>query len=134
MMADMLWGGILATPVIDPGTALGVGLGIMSIIIAIVIWLASTRAARVAEAEQTPSAYLRKVDEDAYERARKIYEAAIDQLEDELARVNTMARDLQAEVYRLNTELLRVRSRLRPEDVSDPSGPISPGSAPRDAS
>lgn len=134
MVVDNIIASALATPVVDPGTALAVGLGIMSIVIAIVIWLASTRAAKIAEAEETPSAVLRKVDEEAYERARKIYEAAIDQLEDELSRVNTMARDLQAEVYRLNKELIRVRARLRPDDQDDPSGPISPGYPKGDAS
>src|SRR5215467_16252685 len=93
---------------LDPGTVLGVGLAVMSIAVSIAIWLGSTRAAKIKEQEENPSALIRRIDEEAYERARKIYESAIDKLEDELSRVNTMARDLQAEVYRLNRELSRV--------------------------
>ena len=111
---------------IDPGIALGSGLGVMSIVIAIVIWLASTRAAHIAETETSPSAYLRQVDEEAYERARKIYEAAIDQLEDELRRVSNQARDLQLEVQRLNYELIRVRRKLKPGDDTEPNIPVIP--------
>lgn len=120
----------LAVIQIDPGVALGSGLGVMSIVIAVVIWLASTRAARIAETEATPSSYLRKVDEEAYERARRIYEAAIDQLEDELRRVSSQARDLQLEVQRLNYELIRVRRKLVRGDDTDPDIPVVP---PRDA-
>lgn len=109
----------LASIQIDPGVALGSGLGVMSIVIAIVIWLASTRAAKIAESEQNPSAYLRRVDEEAFERARKIYEAAIDQLEDELRRISGQARDLQLEVQRLNAELVRVRRKVHPDDDTD---------------
>lgn len=123
VMSDLLLTVPLAVIQIDPGVALGSGLGVMSIVIAIVIWLASTRAARIAEVETNPSAYLKKVDEEAYERARKIYEAAIDQLEDELRRVSSQARDLQLEVQRLNLELIRVRRKVRPDDDTNPRIP-----------
>jgi uncharacterized protein YlxW (UPF0749 family) len=109
----------LASIQIDPGVALGSGLGVMSIVIAIVIWLASTHAAHVAEADSNPNAYLRKVDAEAYERARQIYEAAIDQLEDELHRLAEQARDLQLEVQRLNSELVRVRRKGHRHDDTD---------------
>lgn len=128
MTSELLLMMPLASIQIDPGVALGSGLGIMSIVIAIVIWLASTRAAHIAETEQNPSAYLRKVDEEAYDRARKIYEAAIDQLEDELTRVSNQARDLQLEVQKLNMELIRVRRKLRPKDDTDPDMPVVPPS------
>lgn len=108
--------GVLAAITLDPGVVLGSGLAIMSIIISIVIWYVSTRAVKRGDEEETPAAYIRKVDEEAYDRARKIYEAAIDQLEDELSRVNNMARELQLEVYRLNSELVRIRRKGDPDD------------------
>lgn len=116
LTTDLIADGTLAALTLDPGVVLGAGLAIMSIIISIVIWYVSTRAVKRGEAEETPAAYIRQVDEEAYERARKIYEAAIDQLEDELSRVNNMARELQLEVFRLNSELVRIR---RKTDTAD---------------
>ena len=110
---------------LDPGTVLGVGLAVLGTVISIVIWLASTKAARITAEESSPSAYLQKVDQEAYERARRIYEAAIDQLENELNRVNNMARDLQEQVVKLNIELLN----LRAKNLGVSSG-LSPSPAP----
>ena len=116
---------------LDPGTVLGVGLAVLGTVISIVIWLASTKAARITAEESSPSAYLQKVDQEAYERARRIYEAAIDQLENELNRVNNMARDLQEQVVKLNIELLNLRAKnlgvssgLSPSPAPDTSNPI----------
>jgi HAMP domain-containing protein len=87
----------------DAGVLVSLIVAIIGVAITVVIWLASTRAVR------PQSNILRSVDEDAYERARKIYEGAIDQLETEVVRLNTQVRELQSETIKLNGELARLR-------------------------
>lgn len=104
----------------DPGVLISLIVAVLGVAITIVIWIASTRAVRVQQAETNPAAYLRSVDEDAYERARKIYEGAIDQLESEVVRLNSQVRDLQNEVIRLNSDVVRLRNKNRGLDDSGP--------------
>jgi predicted RNase H-like nuclease (RuvC/YqgF family) len=101
----------------DPTTILTIAIGFLGVAISIVIWLASTHASRVQEHENTPSAYLKQVDMEAYERARKIYEGAIEQLESEITRLQSQLREFQTEVAQLTTEVTRLRSRLRSDDT-----------------
>jgi len=105
----------------DPNILLAIVLAFIGIGISIVIWLASTHAAKIQEQNATPSAYLKSVDAEAYERAKRIYEAAIDQLQDEVDRLNQQLRDFQAEILRLNSEVLRLRRKMI--DNGDDSGP-----------
>ena len=107
----------------DSSTLLAVSIGLIGIIISIVIWLASTRAAKISEREATPSAYLRKIDEEAYERARKIYEAAITQLESKIERLNKQVHDFQNEVSMLNSEVIRLRRKFLISEDPDESAP-----------
>jgi len=118
---------------LDPGTVLGIGLAIFGTVISIVIWIASTRANNITKSEATPSAYLRRVDDEAFDRARRIYEAAIDQLEEELRRVNTLAQDLQLEVFKLNTELVRIRQRQTHQHDTGPQREVSDDDSGSDA-
>lgn len=106
----------------DAGTLIAIILAVLGVAITIVIWIASTRAVKLQEAGGSPSAYLRSVDEEAYERARKIYEGAIDQLEREVVRLNGQVREFQVEMVQLNTEVIRLRSKGRRE--LDDSGPL----------
>ena len=109
----------------DPGVVISIILAVLGVAITIVIWIASTRAVRIQQAQAGPSALLRSVDEDAYERARKIYEGAIDQLESEVVRLNDQVRGLQDEVLRLNSEVIRLRGKNpRPLDDSGPQPKI----------
>jgi hypothetical protein len=118
---------------LDPGTVLGIGLAIFGTVISIVIWIASTRATNITKSEATPSAYLRRVDDEAFDRARRIYEAAIDQLEEELRRVNGMAQELQLEVFKLSTELARIRQTQAYRHDTGPQRAVSDGDSGSDA-
>lgn len=110
----------------DPGTLIALIVGVVGVAITIIIWIASTRAVRFQEAQASPAAYLRSVDEDAYERARKIYEGAIDQLESEVIRLNSQIRDFQEEIRHLNSEIIGLRGRTRKDfDDSGPQPTIS---------
>jgi len=129
---------LLATPSadgfhLDPGTVLGIGLAIIGTVISIVIWIASTRASNITKSEATPSAYLRRIDDEAFDRAKRIYEAAIDQLEEELRRVNTMAQELQLEVFKLSTELVRIRQQQTRRYDTNPQRAVSDDDSGSDA-
>jgi len=114
------------------GVLISILLAAVSIGITIAIWVASTHAAKVTAENESPPAILRKVDADAYERARRIYEGAIEQLESEVNRLqqqlseqNTraerQAREFEVKVAALNAEVGRLLAKIR-ADIGHPNG------------
>lgn len=96
----------------DEATAITIIIGAISLAVTIIIYIASTHAVRVQTENSNPNAVLSRVDAEAYDRAKRVYEAAIDQLEEETVRLQSQSRDLQAEVLRQSAELARLRARL----------------------
>ena len=108
----------------DEATLLTIVLSAVSITVTILIWVASTHAARIAEDNRSPDALLRKTEADAYERARSVYEGAIDQLEREVQRLQQQlteatqkaaadARAFEAKMTRLSLEIARLQGRIK---------------------
>src|SRR5436190_21437013 len=107
----------------DEATFVTIVLAGSSLAVSIIIWVASTHAARESGNQESPRAILAKVDSEAYERARSIYEGAIDQLESEVQRLQSQLTDqstrfshelsnFQAELMRLNDELGRLHEKI----------------------
>lgn len=113
----------------DAGVLISIILAVLGIAITVVIWIASTRAVRTTQAQETPGSYLRTVDEDAYRRAREIYEGAIDRAEKENGRLNEQLSfqndqltTQSAEIMRLNRENVKLRNRM-PSDYDSGEQP-----------
>src|SRR5207247_4087566 len=85
----------------DQATFITIILGGSSLVISIIIWVASTQAAKVSAESSSPAAVLLKVDADAYDRAKSIYESAISQLESEVRRLQTQ---LSEQAIRIDTQ------------------------------
>jgi hypothetical protein len=105
----------------DAGTIIAIILGVVGIAITIVIWMASTKAVKIQQAQESPGSLFRSIEESAVERAQKTYEGIIDRQEKEILGLNDQVTGLYAEVLKLNRDNIRLRNR-RPGD-SDDSGP-----------
>jgi hypothetical protein len=105
----------------DAGTLIALIVGVIGIAITIVIWVASTRAVNTQRSQESP-AYFRTVDEAAIERASRVYERTIDDLETEITTRRHHEADQNQEIIRLNKELSRARRRAGIED--EDSGPM----------
>lgn len=103
----------------DEATFITIILAAVSLTVSFIIWVASTHAARLAKESESPQAVLRKVDADAYDRAKGIYESAIQQLENEVLRlqeqlteatrqVALQAREFSAQISKLQGEVFRL--------------------------
>jgi hypothetical protein len=106
----------------DPGTLVALIIGVIGIAITVVIWMASTRAVSTQVTQQDPGSYFRSVDNDAWGRAKTIYEGTIDQLEREVQRQGSQLTDQNDEIIRLNRENIRLRRRSQAN--GDDSGPM----------
>jgi hypothetical protein len=107
----------------DAGTLIALIVGVIGIAITIVIWVASTRAVNTQRSQESQSpAYFRTVDEAAIERASRVYERTIDDLETEITTRRHHEAEQNQEIIKLNKELSKARRRAGIED--EDSGPM----------
>jgi phage shock protein A len=98
-------------------------LGLMGIVISVVIWAASTHAARV-QAREARLSREALIDVDTLNQIKRVYESAIQQLEEEVRRLRVEARTFEEKAINMERELSRLRDRLgqeksAPEEPSD---------------
>jgi predicted RNase H-like nuclease (RuvC/YqgF family) len=104
----------------DAGTLIALIVGVIGIAITVVIWIASTRAVNTQKAQEAPG-YFRTVDEAAIERASRVYERTIDELEEEIQTRRGHEREQNEEIMRLNRELSRANRKL--QALQEDTGP-----------
>jgi peptidoglycan hydrolase CwlO-like protein len=92
----------------DPVVIISIVLALITIAVSITVFFASTHAARI-QAEETRRNAREAVDAAAYERAKKIYESAIAQLEAEVARMRAQVREFEAETTHLQLQISSLR-------------------------
>jgi hypothetical protein len=106
----------------DAGTLIALIVGVIGLAITIVIWVASTRAVNIQRSQEAPPGF-HTVDEAAIERASRVYERTIDDLEEEVTSRRRHEREQYQEIARLNMELSRARRKAGIDD--DDSGPMA---------
>jgi|SRR5215469_10697204 len=99
-------------------------LGILGILVSVVIWAASTHAARV-QAREARLSREALIDVETLNQIKKVYESAIAQLEDEVRRLRAEARTFEEKALALETELQHLRDRIEKNHVQE-SGPQGP--------
>src|SRR5580704_16759981 len=92
----------------DGSVLIAVTLTFITVVISVVVFFAASHAARIQARENANVAWT-AVDAEAYKRAQVIYEAAITQLETELARSHARELELQSEVANLQSQLSSLR-------------------------
>lgn len=108
---------------IDPNLLLTVFLGLLGIVVSVVIWAASTHAARV-QARESRLARENLIDVQTLNEVKRIYESAIQQLEGEVGRLRAEARKFEERAIHLESELAHLRERLKDEDGITASEPM----------
>lgn len=125
----------------DRGIYISIVLAFIGILVSVVIWRVSTKAGEYQRDTASPGTILKKVDADAYERARQIYEGAISQLENEVDRLQQQLaaqqrdyerihRENSAEILRLNSEVIKLHRKLIANGKSPADTDPNLGSAP----
>ena len=97
-------------------------LGLMGIVISVVIWAASTHAARV-QAREARLSREALIDVDTLNQIKRVYESAIQQLEEEVRRLRVEARTFEEKAINMERELSRLRDRLG-QEKSAPEEPF----------
>jgi predicted RNase H-like nuclease (RuvC/YqgF family) len=87
-------------------------LGLLGIIVSVVIWAASTHAARVTAREARLSRES-LVDIETLNQIKAVYESAIQQLEAEVGRLRSEARQFEQRALALEAELHQLRASMR---------------------
>lgn len=113
---------------LSPDVLLATFLAVLGMAVSVVIWAASTHAARV-QAREARMMGEGIIDSAAVEQIRRVYESAIGQLESEVERLKKQALQFEQRAISLEAEVRRLRARLSPEGHTDPGIPrIEPGS------
>lgn len=94
-------------------------LGLLGIIISVVIWAASTHAARV-QAREARLSREALVDIETLNQIKKVYESAITQLEDEVSRLRVQARTFEERALTLDRELAALKKFIAENGHPDP--------------
>lgn len=85
-------------------------LGVLTAMIAVATYLGAARAGK-----SQASTAIAQIEADAYNRARAIYEAAIDQLEEQVTRLQDQVDNLQEEVNLLRVSNRKLRQKVEGE-------------------
>lgn len=85
-------------------------LGLLTVMVAVATYLGAARAGKT-----QASTAIAQIEADAYNRARGIYEAAIDQLEEQVARLQTQVNGLEEEVTKLRKSNRDLRRKVEEE-------------------
>lgn len=88
-------------------------LAVLGILVSVVIWAASTHAARIQARESRAVKSEGAIDLEALHSVIKVYETTIQQLEDEVRRLREEARSFQEKAIGLQAELQHFREKMQ---------------------